>query len=366
MITAISENKLIRIILTALLIVTAVYPLFSKPLQSASLTALSDTMSRQKVSENSNHTIQFDLVSAWDATETVVVDFDNGFTSTGLANSEAEDFDITWEGAEQTIVAAGGCSVAANEIEITTVDATNDVFTFTRCSGDASSAATDTVIIEIGTNATSGGSGDDQIDNPGSAGSKTITITGPSPDSGTLAVPILTDDQVVVSATVDPSITSVLSSNTCALGTLSISAINTCNYYNRINTNAGSGYTSKIADLNTTTAGKLCSPSEVVCTNDINRTTGNVDQGSEEYGVGTDKAGQGLADYGTGPGSCTSPANPQPATALPSDQTYLQYASAAAPVSNDDTYLCHTASIAGTSPSGTFTGTVTHITTGNF
>src|SRR3989344_6091845 len=223
MTTAIS-NKLVRLLLTALLIVAAVYPLFSKPLFSASLTTLSDTMSRQKVSENANHTIQFDLVSTWDATETIVVDLDNGFTSTGFANTEAEDFDITWEGAEKTIVAAAGC--AANSIEITTVDTTNDVFTFTLCAGSTASAATDTIIIEIGTNATAGTPGDDQIDNPGSTGSKTITITGPGSDSGSLAVPILSNDQVVVSATVDPTITSTLSDTTCSLGTLVSTAVN--------------------------------------------------------------------------------------------------------------------------------------------
>ena len=356
-------NKPTRIFLVAALLVAAIYPLFAKPLQSASLTALSDTMSRQKVSENANHTIQFDLVSAWDAGETVVVDFDNGFTSTGFANTEAEDFDIKWEGAEQTLVAAGGCSGAPIEIEITTVDTTNDVFTFTRCAGDASSATTDTVEIEIGTHASVPGAGDDQIDNPGSTGSKTITITGPSPDSGSLAVPILTDDQVTVSATVDPTVTSTLSATTCSLGILGSGAINFCSYTNTVSTNASSGYVSTIVEN-----GNLCSPSVAVCTNDIDDTTGDgdVDEGTEEYGISSnDTVGTQAIVDSTG---CDDSGIAENATAITGTaQVYADSGDGdAGPVSGAVTTVCHSASILGSTPAGTYSHIVTHITTGTF
>ncbi|KKL68981.1 hypothetical protein LCGC14_2119550 [marine sediment metagenome] len=64
--------------------------------------------------------------------------------------------------------------------------------------------ASDVVVIEIGTNA-SGGS--NQITNPGSAGSNKIDVAGTFADSGSMAVGIVTDDQVGVSATVGESLT---------------------------------------------------------------------------------------------------------------------------------------------------------------
>lgn len=360
MITAIL-NKFTRIFLAALLLVATVYPLFTKPLFSASLTALSDTMSRQKVSENADHTVQFDLVTTWDATETVVVNFADDFTSTGFANTEAEDFDITWEGAEKTIVASGSC--AANSIEITTVDTTNDVFTFTLCSGSTASAATDTIVIEIGNHASAGGAGNDQIDNPSGTGSKTISITGPGADSGTLAVPILTDDQVTVSATVDPSITFSLETTTCALGTLGVGAINFCEYDSIVNTNASSGFVSTIIEN-----GNLCSPSVAVCTNDIDDAAGDndVDQGSEEYGVSSNDT-TGTQDVIDSTG-CDDSGVLEAATAITG--TPKVYADSgdgdAGPVSNRTTVVCHSASVAGTTPAGAYSHIVTHITTGTF
>lgn len=360
MTTAIS-NKLIRIFLTALILVAAVYPLLSRNVNSASLTSLYDTMSRQDDSVASNHTIGFTLVSTWDATETVVIDFDNGFDTSGFANTEPEDFDITWNGSDKTIVANGSC--AANSIEITTVNTSTDTFTFTLCSGSTASGATDPIIVEIGTNATTGSAGNDQITNPGSSGSKTITITGPGADSGTLAVPIMTDDQVTVSATVDPSITSSLSGTTCALGTLGVGAINFCSYTNTVNTNASSGYVSTIVEN-----GNLCSPSVAVCTNTIDDETGDsdVDEGTEEYGVSSNDT-TGTQDVVNSTG-CDDSGTSEAATAITG--TAKVYADSgdgdAGPVSNAVTTICHSASVAGVTPAGSYSHIVTHITTGTF
>ncbi len=359
------NSKLLRFILAGAILLISFYPFLSRQAQSASLTALSDTMSRQKVSENANHTIQFDLVSAWSATETVVVDFDNGFTSTGFANTEAEDFDITWEGAEKTIVANGAC--AADSIEITTVDDTNDVFTFTLCAGSTASAGTDTVVIEIGLHASAGGGGNDQIDNPGSTGSKTITITGPSPDSGSLAVPILTDDQVTVSASVDPTVTSALSATTCSLGTLTQTTIGFCSYTNTVSTNASSGYQSTIIEN-----GNLCSPSVAVCTNSITDSVdegpGNVDvdQGSSEYGVSSNDA-VGAQDIIDSTGCDDSGTTEDASPITGSSQVYADSGDGdAGPVSSAITTVCHSGSVTGSQAAGTYSHIVTHITTATF
>ncbi|MEX0617053.1 MAG: hypothetical protein WD231_04580 [Candidatus Woykebacteria bacterium] len=339
---------------------------FNKDVQAASHTAISDTLSRLQDTTTANHTIQFDLATAWDDTEALVVDFvdGDGFSTAGFANTEAEDFDITWEGAEQTIVAAGGCSGAAIEIEVTTVDTTTDTFTFTRCTGDADSAANDTVVIEIGTNATAGSAGNDQIVNATSSGSKTVSLTGPtSGDSAQFALAIMSGDQVTVSATVDPSVTSSLSASTCTLGTLVSSAINFCSYTNTVSTNATSGYASTIVEN-----GNLCSPSVAVCTNTVDDAAGDndVDQASEEYGVSSNDT-TGTQDIIDSTG-CDDSGVVEAASAITtSAQVYADSGDGdTGPVSGAVTTVCHSASVSGTTPAGSYSHIVTHITTGTF
>ncbi|MEX0621933.1 MAG: hypothetical protein WD187_02995 [Candidatus Woykebacteria bacterium] len=354
---------LLRLIIFISVLTLAISPIyFQQQVQAAPHTTVSDTLSRLQTSTAANHTIQFDLASAWNASETVVIDFvdGDGFDTSGFANSEAEDYDITWEGSEKTIVANGGC--AADSIEITTVNTSTDTFTFTLCAGSTASAANDTIVIEIGTHASAGGGGNDQITNATSTGSKTVTITGPtSGDSATFAVAMMSSDQVTVSATVDPTITSSLSASTCSLGTLGSGAINFCSYTNTVSTNASSGYVSTILE-----DGNLCSPSVASCTNDIDDADGDVDQGTEEYGVSSNDT-TGTQDIVDSTG-CDDSGTAENASAITGTaQVYADSGDGdAGPVSSAVTTVCHSASIAGTTPAGSYEHTVTHITTGTF
>lgn len=359
------KNMLKRLLSFVCVISLLVSPfILNNKAEAASHTAVSDTLSRLQTSTAANHTIQFDLASAWDAGETLTIDFvdGDGFDTSGFANTEAEDYDITWEGTEKTIVANGGC--AANSIEITTVNTTTDTFTFTLCPGSTASAANDTIVIEIGTHASAGGAGNDQITNATSSGSKKVTLTGPtSGDSAQFAIAIMSSDQVTVSATVDPTITSSLSASTCSLGTLSSSAINFCSYTNTVSTNASSGYVSTIVEN-----GNLCSPSVATCTNDIDDASGDndVDEGSEEYGASSNDT-VGTQDIVDSTG-CDDSGTVEAATAITS--TAKVYADSgdgdAGPVSSAVTTVCHLASITGASPAGSYSHIVTHITTGTF
>lgn len=349
--------------LSALILTLTLFVFLFGPVSSANATNpsnISDTMTRQKTSTASSHTVVFTMSGSvtFDASDTITYDYGTaGFT---LAAATTSDVSFN-DGTARTVVAAGtspACSAGANNVTVTTNTGTG-LITVTACSGFTSSAGGATVTFKIGTAV---GGGTDRLTNPGSNGSKTLTLAGSYGDASTnFAVPILTDDQVVVSATVDPTITSTLSANTCSLGTLSSGAVNFCSYTNTVTTNAGGGYASTIIDLSGTSAGKLCSPSVGTCTNDIGVAAGDndVDQGSEEYGVGTSKASQTITQYST----CANN-NPQPAKAI--STSAQQYANAAGPVSSDVTTLCHAASITGTTPSGNYTATVTHITTGTF
>jgi len=357
------HKRLFFLIFASTLVVSGLLIYVSNNAQAASHTAVSDTLSRLQSSQSADHTITFTLASAWNATETVVIDFadGDGWDTTGFANTEAEDYDIKWGAAEKTIVAQGSC--AADSIEITTVNTTTDTFTFTLCSGSTASGANEVIEIQIGENATTGGSGNDQIENATGTGSKKITITGPtSGDSAQLAVPIMDSDQVTVSATVDPTITSDLTPGaapyTCSLGTLDNGAVNGCEITNTVSTNAASGYNSTIVEN-----GNLCSPSVAVCTYWIADTVGGtIAAGEEEYGVSTtDTNATGItADYdGVACGGATE--NGSAITGIAQ-----VYADETAAIASDATTLCHAASITATTEAGSYSHVTTHITTGNF
>src|SRR3990167_5672633 len=100
-----NKTMLKRFAVFVLIISLLVFPfVLNNKAQAAPHTVISDQLSRLEVSLDANHTITFDLASAWNATETLVIDFvdGDGFSTAGFANTEAEDYDITWEGAEKT------------------------------------------------------------------------------------------------------------------------------------------------------------------------------------------------------------------------------------------------------------------------
>lgn len=351
--TALSA-KVLRIALCALLIVTVIYPFLSKTLYSASLTAMSDTMTRLKISQASDHVVKFTTPTGVAAAETITIDFNTSSFSTG--STEFGDVDFTHgatTGLETSETLAATCSGATWGAAFST-----NVLTITSCTGTVT--AGDKVIITIGLAALGGNA---QITNPGSNGSKSIPLTSGSADTGTLAVAIMTEDQVTVSATVNPSITSSLSSSTCVLGTLVDSAINFCSYTNTVSTNASSGYVATIVEN-----GNLCSPSVAVCTNDINDETGDgdVDEGSEEYGVSSNDT-TGTQDIVDSTG-CDDDGIVEAASAITGTaQVYADSGDGdAGPTSGAVTTVCHSASVLGSTPAGSYSHIVTHVTTGTF
>lgn len=165
--------------------------------------------------------------------------------------------------------------------------------------------------------------------------------------------------QIIISASVDPSLTLTLSSTTCSLGTFDATKVNTCQYNATVTTNASSGYTAYIRD-----DGKLRN-----ATNDINNVAGGqTDPGSEEYGVATSSAAGGLDITATESGVDCATANggASAVNALALTTSDQSYAKATAPISADVTTLCHSATIAGATPAGAYAQTVTITVVGNF
>lgn len=188
-----------------------------RAVEAASLTGLSDTMSSSKVNATSSHVLKFTTpTGASDNTDTIIITFPSDFDFTSKTIGTVTFTHGATTGAETTETLAASASGSAWGAEFSGTE--NRVLTLTAPTdgiGAASVAAGDKIIITY-TAANSV--------NPSSASSYGITITGAFGDTGTITVPILSDDQVAVSATVAQSITFSISDNTIGFGTLSASA----------------------------------------------------------------------------------------------------------------------------------------------
>jgi hypothetical protein len=166
-------------------------PTFIRSADAASLTSFSDTLSDSDLGFGSNHTIRFTTPSGIIAGQTIVLTFPAGFTLPG-AGFDFNDVDVNASGTEITLAAAPSGATWG-------VGISGSVITITTSGSNVSSSSV--ITIEIGTNATTGATGDAQITNPVTAGSYEITVGGTMPDSGSTRVAII--DDVVVTASVD-------------------------------------------------------------------------------------------------------------------------------------------------------------------
>lgn len=185
--------------------------------QAASLTSLSDNMSRLQASTASNHDIRFVTPTGVASTTTVTLTFSADFTPGSVAFGDI-DFQegstndcTTASWADETLVAAAPSSSQFSAAF------SGNVLTFTSGGASATIPADRCVRVLIGTNA-SGGT--NQITNGAIDDDDTIAIAGSFGDTGTIQVDIITDDQVDITATVAPSITFSISANAIEFGTL--------------------------------------------------------------------------------------------------------------------------------------------------
>ncbi len=193
---------------------------------AVAVTSFQVTLTREKAATTSNQTILFTIPAGGIASgETIILTYDN---STAIpAAFDFEDADVSYDTTPDFVCDTGDTEVtlAATPSGATAgiVDTSTTVITFTN--GTTAIAAGSEICIEIGTNAETGVTGVEQITN-GSAGTTTLTLSGTFgtvDSSGTAAMSIIADDQVVITATVAPTITFTISDNTIEFGTLSSS-----------------------------------------------------------------------------------------------------------------------------------------------
>ncbi len=307
-----------------------------------------DVLTRLKASTLSSHDITFNLSAGtqFASTTTITIDFgeDSSLFAVDGQNSTSTDFDFN-DGTERTIYSVststpgGNCSdsVGANDVAVGINDTTG-IVTFLACNAFTSSAAAATVNIQYGT-AASGGT--NRVTNPAAGNNKIIYLAGTVGDAGSMAISIISDDQVVVTATVEPSFTFTISSSTCALGTLSTTATSSCSYTATSTSNSVDGYVTTI----------LANDNLKYGTYDIdNVADGAVTATFEEYGIGLTGTDRAFADN----------------QAISSSTAQTIASDATGPIASQGIIITHIAAISATTVAGSYTQTVTLISTGTY
>lgn len=348
------KTKKLLIKLVAIVSIFAIN-LFYLPVQAASLLSLSDTMTRLKISTASDHTIKFTTPTGVEAsTDTITVTMPDGFT---IGSVDYTDIDLshgasTGYETDETLAAAAGSGVwgAVFSGQILTLTAPSNA-----TSGEI--ATNDKVIIEIGLTASGGNA---QITNNSSAATYTISIGGTFGDSGNIAIVIVSDEQIPVTATVNPSITFTVVNTAFALGDLSSSAIATSSSNNiTVGTNANGGYSITVQDVGGTGAGN---PGlyDSATTSRIASATATLVAGTEGYG------GQCAVTGGSGSCDYALTSAGESVTAF-ADNAWSAFAHYNSKPSGTDTYQIRVkAAISTSTTAGYYQDTITLVATGNF
>lgn len=312
------------IILVILVMIFGMFLGNYKTAQAASLTSVKDTLTRLKENTAADHTFSFVTPTGIDVGDTVTLTFAAGFDI-----STIDVGDVTIGGN------APASATVLGQVLTITADADTTV----------APAATATIVVGI----------THHVTNPLAHGSYIISIAGTFADSGSLAVGIIDDDQVAVTADIDESLTFTLSSNTAALGTMTTAAVAAAAAITMtINTNAANGYAVTIQDQGSGVAAGLYK--SVAPTDLIASATALLAAGTEGYG----------AQCASGTETCTAPYNVAGNNVGALQRTAQSFVSNTVPVSAVTADLTIKAAISGTTMAGNYADTLTLICTGTF
>jgi len=379
--------KLGRAILNLLAVIGVVLVNFvAQPVLAVAPEDLTILGSDSRPSTASNYTITYDQSASGDlsAGDTLVITFPTAFDTSGFASTDALDYDITNNGVEETIVDSGD-TCADDEIEITTV--ASDVFTFTACSGFVGEAAGTVLVIEIGTHATAGGTGNTQAVNS-TAGTYSFTADATDEDAKDALVAIVAG--VTVSATVDESLTVAVNAVSAGAScddnggtpteisttatTVPFATVSTETFYNGcqridVDTNASQGYTVTIAQTQLLTSGSD-TISEGTCDGSCNDTTLGGWETATNNGFGycaDDRAGNAAADAGIVSADQCDDGTPFYYTFFtdPTEPT-VDFMFSAGPISGDQTNISFHLSVDGAQDAGTYQNVVYYVATPTF
>ena len=331
---------------------------------AAALTTLSDTQSTVKVSQASDHTIQFVTPTGVTAGQNITITFPPGWTMGALATTSV-DF------ATSTSASCSGFADAlvSNSPSGLTwgVSTTTSVITIT--SGTAVIPANRCIQIELGSNATSQGTGSTTIVNPSSATSSVILIAGSFGDTGSITATIITDDTVAVTGTVNQSLSFTISTTTIYFGTLGSGAakfasstntlgdtLETIAHTLAVGTNAPSGFTLSVRGQTLTSQQNSANTINAIGASIASSTPGT----AEQFGIRATESG----GTGTAVASPYSFSTSYGYNSTATTSSVLATGSGSTPTS---TYsLRYLANIVATTEAGTYSASIVYVATANF
>ena len=355
-----------------------IFTAFSGKALSAPLVDKSDTMSRLGNSSGgdvlSDHEIQFTTPTGVASGSAVVVtfpsDFDGSSDPDGALDYTDVDFlvdgspDGTCDGDPQTLVASGP---GATEWSAVFSGTENRILTLTSGGASAIVGAGSEACIQIGEIAT-GGTANSQYINPTTSGSFNISLSvGDGADTGDIAVRIIDNDRVTISARVNETITFTIADYSVGFGDLT--ALNarfatgdelgadgptsTSAHTMAVSTNGSSGYgiTYTGSTLETSTGDNI----------DIATITGDEDgaPGSEQFAIGFTRSTDATI------ASAYNQVTPTFNYSFVED-TETPFISEAGPSLTETITAFYLANISGVTPAGTYSTSITYVATANF
>mgnify|MGYP001578595056 CR=1 FL=1 len=338
------------------LLVVSMSGINTRSAQAAALTALSDTMSSQKAATVSSHVIKFTTpTGAEESTDTIIITFPStGTTPFNFSSKTIGTVTFTHgssTGAETTETLAA--SPSATEWGAAFSGTQNRVLTLTAPTdgvGAGTFAATQKAIITYNsTNST----------NPSANASPyAIAISGTFGDTGSITVPILSDDQVAVSSTVDQSLTFSLGSTTAALGTLSSSAVTSTSHTLTVSTNATSGMVVTVAGATLTSGANTITAMSSATTSSV---------GTEQFGINLKN--NATPDVGAEVSGSAPLASAATGYATADNFKFVTgetIASSAGGINSSVFTVSYIANILGSTEAGSYTATLTYTATATF
>lgn len=322
---------------------------------AASITSFTDTVTNLTASTVANHTIVFTTPTGVASGQTIILTFNN---STSIAAAlDYTDIDVKDDGVNVTLAATpSGATWGAVRTSGTVITLTN---------GTTAVTAGSVITILIGTNAVNQSTGVRQITN-GSAGTTTLSISGTFTDTGSLAMPIISNGVVALAATVQPTISFALSDNTIYFGNLSAStacfaqgtdpgnvSCPTTSETEALNataaTNSPSGYTISVQGATLTSGGNSI---DALASNTASST------GTEQFGLRITASG--------GSGTVSAPYAASGYAYAASGSTADEIAASTAASLTTTYSMRYLANIAATTEAGSYTTNHTYVATGNF
>ena len=352
-------NRKLKSLFASLLVLSVISPYLA--VRAATISSAQDILSTVTASTVANHEIYFVSPTGAALNSDIVLTF-TGMTTTGVAFG---DVDIatgdsgncsTATFTERTVASSAGAAAWG-------VSNSNPAITLSApTSGAGALSAGNCIRIKIGTNASTGTAGTNQITN-GTVGLKTITINGSFGDSGEISVYFISNDQVSITATVPQAMTFSISDNTIGFGTLTSANVRFASgdaagattpvvaHDLRASTNANNGYTITVKGYSLTSGGNSITP--------IGGTNSSIASGTEQFGVRFAATGSGsgvvsapYADTGYAYAATTNTTSLIASSTAPSDTNYY-----------NATYIANISSI---TESGSYSTALTYVATANY